>query len=173
MRALIGIVFIDFRGITEALITLLLFGAFVAVSGAESFGTTLDEGTRSTLYVSLAGTATALLGFVLTALAILAALPSSDRMRELKDHPKWNRVPSAYIRASQALLLTVVLCTLGVALDSDATPWKLWEFVSVAAVGLALARVATSLAALDLILHVAQADETGPPNGITIDDPGP
>jgi hypothetical protein len=90
-------------------------------------------------------------------------------MDALKKHPKWDRVPTAYIRASQALLLMVILCTLGVAVDSDKTPWKFWEFLSVATVALALARVGTSLVALDQILAVARAPAPKKP----IVDPGP
>lgn len=169
MRKLAGILFIDFRGWAEAAIVAAVLGGLAIAASSSKFETTLNEATRSTLYVSLAGTGAALLGFVLTALAILVALPSSERMDALKEHPKWDRVPTAYTRASQALLLMVIVCTLGVAVDGGKTSWRLWEFLSAGAVSLALARVTTSLVALDQILAVARAPKV---NG-QIDDPGP
>jgi hypothetical protein len=136
---------------------------------ASNFEETLSEETRSTLYCSLAGTTGVLLGFVISALAILVALPSTDRLDALQKHPKWERVPSAYFRASRALVAAVILCTLGIPLDSASDPWKLYEYGTVVVLALALTRVGASLVALDQILAVARAPATRKP----IDDPGP
>lgn len=169
MRKLSAILFIDYRGWFEALLTVALVVAFLVASGADDFATTLDDQTRSELYGSLAGTSGALLGFILAALAILVALPSSDRLEALRDHPKWPRVPSSYFRASRALLVALVLCTLGIPLDSDRDPWVLWEVVTLAALVLAVVRVAAAVVALDQILSLARAGK----HRKHIDDPGP
>ncbi len=71
---------------------------------ASNFPETLTSGRRGALYGSLAGTSAALLGFVLAALSILIALPSSERMDALRDHPKWERVPSSYFRGEEGVI---------------------------------------------------------------------
>lgn len=169
MRKLAAILFIDYRAWFEAALTAALVGGFLIATGGSDFDSTLDDQTRSDLYSSLAGTCAALLGFVLAALAILVALPSSDRLEALKKHPKWPRVPSSYFRASRALLAALILCTLGIPLDSDTDPWQLWEMLTVVALVLAVVRVAAAVVALDQILAVARA-------GVQtrkLDDPGP
>jgi hypothetical protein len=169
VRKLAGTLFIDHRGLTEAALAAVLAGGFLIATSASNFDQTLDDKTRSTLYGSLAGTCAALLGFVLAALAILVALPSGDRLDALKRHPKWPRVPSAYFRAARALLATLIVCTLGIALDSANDPWKVWEVLTVVLLSLALTRVTASVVALDQILAVARAPKPKPP----INDPGP
>ena len=169
MRKLAGIAFIDYRFVTQLVITVAGVAAFVIATGQSNFEETLDAGTRSTLYVSLAGTSAALLGFVLTALAVIVGLPSTGRIDDLREHPKWQRIPSAYFRASRALLVLLIVSTLGLALDSARDPWEVWEYFTVAAAAWAVGRVAASLVALDQVLAVASA----PPRKPGIDDPGP
>jgi hypothetical protein len=98
VRRLAANVFIDHRGKLEAVIAVVLVLAFLFATDAKDFTATLDTTRRGALYGSLAGTAGALLGFVLTALAILVALPSSERLEALRSHPKWPRVPSEPIK---------------------------------------------------------------------------
>jgi hypothetical protein len=169
VRKLAGILFIDHRTSVELALSAAGVGGFLIASGASNFPETFDEGTRSALYISLAGTSAALLGFVLTALAILVALPSGERLDALQRHPKWPRVPSAYFRASRLLLATLVVCTLGVALDNAEDPWEVWEAITTGVVVLALVRVTASVVALDQILAVARAPEAKK----RIHDPGP
>lgn len=169
MRRLAAICFIDHRVAGEVGLTIALVVAFMVASGPASFDETMDEETRSTLYGSLAGTSAALLGFVLAALAILVALPSTERLDALRRHPKWERVPGAYFRASRALLAVLVLATLGIAVDSATEPSTLYGALTVIAVSVALVRVAAAVVALDQILAVARAPEPKKP----VDDPGP
>ena len=169
MRKAAGILFIDYRGWFEAILTAALAGSFLIATGGRDFETTLDDQTRADLYGSLSGTTAALLGFILAALAILVALPSSERLASLREHPRWPRVPSSYFRAARALLAALLLCTLGIALDSDTDPWKLWELLTVIALGLAVVRVAAAVVALDQVLAVARATTRAK----EIDDPGP
>jgi hypothetical protein len=90
-------------------------------------------------------------------------------MDALREHPRWERVPSAYFRAARALLAAVVLCTLGIAVDSDKSPWQLYEAATVAVLALCLVRVAAVLVALDAIIGVARQHE---PLARRVDDPG-
>jgi peptidoglycan/LPS O-acetylase OafA/YrhL len=156
-------VFIDFRAATELVLTAVLVASLLVSTTADNFNTTLDKQVRSTLYGSLAGTCAALLGFVLAALAILAALPSTEQLEKLQGHPKWPRVPSAFFRAARALLGALVLATLGIALDSDKDAWHLYEVATVVVLSLALVRVAAAVAALDSVLAVARTMKKAAP----------
>jgi hypothetical protein len=130
---------------------------------------------RSSLYDPLSGATGTLLGFVLAALAVLIALPSTERIEKLQGHPRWALIPSTYFRAARALLLALVLCLLGLPLDSGRDPWISYEAAVVIALTVSLVRVAAGLVALDQILAVAQADQKGSlqPSSNQIDDPGP
>lgn len=171
MRRQAGNLFIEHRGKVELVAVGLLVAAFLLVTGAGNFEETLSAARRGQLYGSLASTAGALLGFVLAALSILVALPSTERIEALRHHPSWPRVPSSYFRAARALLYALVLCTLGIALDSAKQPWLAYEVAAVVVLALALVRVATAVVALDQILAVARQRE--PLQQGQIDDPGP
>lgn len=170
MRRHAGNLFIEHRGKVELVVVAMLVGAFLLATGASNFDETLKDGRRGQLYGSLAGTAGALLGFVLAALSILVALPSTERIEALRKHPSWPRVPSSYFRAAAALLLVLILCTVGIALDSAKKPWVPYEVATVAALAWALARVVTAVVALDQILTVAR--QRTPRQASPINDPG-
>lgn len=167
-----GNLFIEHRGKAELVAVALLLAAFLAVTGADNFDETLTDPRRGQLYGSLAGTSGALLGFVLAALSILVALPSTERIEALRKHRSWPRVPSSYFRAARALLYVLVLCTLGIALDSAKAPWVAYEAVTVVALALAFVRVVAAVVALDQILTVARQREPLRSRP-AIDDPGP
>jgi hypothetical protein len=169
VKRIAGLLFIDHRGKTELAAVVLLVGAFLASTSSNNFDETLTTAHRSSLYGSLAGTAGSLLGFVLAALSILVALPSSERLEALRSHPKWARVPSAYFRAARALLAAVVLCSLGIVIDSADSPWQLYETVAVGVLGLALVRVTAAVVALDQIVGVAKERQ---PLRSAVNDPG-
>lgn len=171
MRRHAGNLFIEHRGKVEIAAVVLLAGAFLVTTGIGNFEETLSEGRRGQLYGSLAGTSGALLGFVLAALSILVALPSTERIEMLRRHHSWPRVPSSYFRAARALLYALVVCTLGIALDSAKQPWLAYESATVVVLALALVRVAAAVVALDQILAVAR--QRAPLQQPRIDDPGP
>jgi hypothetical protein len=147
---------IDHRGKLDLLVPLVLVGAYLGSAQSRSFDAVLAPAPRSSLYGSLAATTGALLGFALTALAILIALPSTERLEALRMHPKWPRVPSAFLRAAWALLVALILCTLGITLDAGARPAQAYEAVAVAALALALVRVVGAVIALDAVMGVAR-----------------
>lgn len=171
VRRQAGNLFIEHRNWVEAIAVTVLVGAFLASTLFDNFAETLKDDRRSDIYTSLASTAGALLGFVLAALSILVALPSTERIEALRGHPSWPRVPQSYFRAARALLGAVVFCTLGIPLDSAEQAWLAWEVATVVVLVLALVRVATAVVALDQILVVARQHE--PRVERPIDDPGP
>ena len=175
MRRLAGNLFLDHRVLTEAIVVGAIVIAFLLSTGDHNFDSTLNAAMRANLYIAMSAATGSLLGFVLAALAVLVALPSSGRIEQLQAHPRWPRVPGAYFRASRALLGALIICLLGLPFDSGAKPWVLYEVAAVLALSLALVRVAASVVALDQILAVAEADQRKlkPASTSQIDDPGP
>jgi hypothetical protein len=166
VRQAAGVLFIDWRTCTETVLVGALTMAYFLSTNAHGFDASMSSSARAALYASLAGTSAALLGFVLAALAVLVALPGGDRIEALRTHPKWPRVPSAYVRASLALLASVVVCTLGIVLDGGSSAWQLYEAITVVVVAFALVRVLGSVVALDQILSVASTTGPAPPRAI-------
>lgn len=170
MRRIAGNLVIEHRGKLDVLAVLLLAAAYFVSAQSKSFASVLAPPVRASLYGSLATTSGALLGFTLTALAILIALPSTERLEALRRHSKWERVPRSFFRAAWALLLALILCTLGITLDAGSVPAQAYEAIAVAALALALIRVVGAIVALDHVMGVAR--NTAPLRR-PIDDPGP
>jgi hypothetical protein len=170
LRRHAGNIAIDHRGKLDLIVLAVLVGGYFAGAQSKSFDVVLTPTTRSSLYGSLATTSGALLGFTLTALAILIALPSTERLEALRSHPKWERVPRAFFRAAWALLIALVVCTLGITLDDGVDPAKIYEAITVATLAVALVRVMGAIIALDHVMTVAR--NTAPMRK-PIADPGP
>jgi hypothetical protein len=161
---------IERRGVLDIAVPVVVTGAFIWDAQSHSFKAVLSTSGRSALYISFAATSGALLGFTLTALAVLVALPSTDRMRALQKHPQWDRVPAAFFRAGWALLIVLVIGTIGIVIDAGGVPAKAYEAVTVFFVVLALVRVAGAIVALSAVMGVARNPA---PLRQPIDDPGP
>lgn len=146
---------VDYRTSTELVLVGAICIAFFIFSESSCFDTSLPKSTRSDLYGSFAGTSGALLGFVLAALAVLVALPTTDRINALRAHPKWPRVAQAFFRASRALLLALIAATLGMAIDAGKDPLQWFELGVVAILSASLVRVLATIAALDIIVELA------------------
>jgi uncharacterized membrane protein len=170
VRRIAGNLVIDHRNKLDVAVPVLLVGGYLAAAESKSFDGVLSAPTRSSLYGSLATTSGALLGFALTALAILIALPSTERLEALRRHKHWERVPKAFFRAAWALLIALILCTLGITLDAGSKPAEAYEAVTVAALTLALVRVVGAIIALDHVMSVARNPAPLPR---PINDPGP
>jgi hypothetical protein len=168
-RRLAGNIVIDYRVALDVAVPVIVTVGFIATAQSDSFKAVLTAPGRSSLYTSLAATSGALLGFALTALAILVALPSTDRLEALRGHPSWPRVPGAFFRAGWALLIVLVISTLGIVIDAGAVPAKAYEAVTVFFVTLALVRIVGAIVALSLVMGVAR---TTAPLAQPIDDPG-
>jgi hypothetical protein len=175
VRVFAGKLLLDYRVGFEVALLAAVLAAFGLSSRAANFDATLDKAMRADLYGALAATAGTLLGFVLAALAVLVALPTTERIVKLQEHPSWPLIPSTYFRASRALLAALLLCLLGLPLDSGTKPWLLYELLTLAALTLSLIRVLAAAVALDQILGVAGADKSsaGRASSRRIDDPGP
>jgi drug/metabolite transporter (DMT)-like permease len=156
VRRIAGNIFVEHRGWVELVAVALSVAGYLLVTGDDQFVDTLTIARRGEMYSSLAGTAGALLGFTLAALSILVALPSSDRLDILKKHHSWPRVISSYFRAASALGLALVLCSLGIPLDSGSEPWVAYEVVVIAVLVFAAVQAVTAVVALDQIVHVAR-----------------
>ncbi len=170
VKRVLGNLFVGHRTKLDLAVAIVFALAFLVDTKTESFDAVFAADTRASLYNSLATTSGALLGFSLTALAILVALPSTERLDALRAHPHWTRVPQAFFRAAWALLLALMLCTLGIALDDGSTPARAYEVLTVASLGLALVRVVGAIVALDHVMGVARNTA---PTRKKIDDPGP
>ena len=169
-RRAAGNLVIDHRGKLDLAAPAIVVAAYLVSARSNSFDAVLGTPTRSSLYGSLAATSGTLLGFALTALAILVALPSTQRLEALREHPQWERVPQAFFRAAWALMIALALCTLGITLDAGSRPAQGYEAVTVAALALALVRVVGAVIALDQVMGVARNPA---PVRRPIDDPGP
>lgn len=171
MRRLGANLFIEHRNWVDVGLVAVLVVVFLLATGSKHFASDFTASLRGQLYGSLAGTSGALLGFVLAALAILVALPSSDRIDILRAHHSWQRVPSSYFRAAAGLLAALILCTVGIGADAGDKPWVPWEAATVAVLAHALSRVIGAVFALDAVMAVSQQrTPTGPK---PVDDPGP
>jgi hypothetical protein len=157
-------IFVDHRVRSELLlagaVTASAAGAVMAV-GISDYEDALVAATRSNLFLSLAGTSAALLGFVLAALAILIALPSGERLSALQRNRNWQRLPDTFLRASRALLLALLVCTACVAVDSAKEPRWWLEAPALAVVVVALVRVFACAVVLESLVGVVVADRTG------------
>ena len=96
----------------------------------------LTGGTRSDLYGSLAASSGAILGFLITSLSILVALPARAALSRLQKLPAWELLLRALLVAAVLAALALVLSTVGLAIDRHDNP-KQWLEAPVAAVAVA------------------------------------
>lgn len=59
----------------------------------------------------------------------------------------WPRVTSSYFRAAAALGLALILCSLGIVLDSATKPWVVYEVLVVAVLSFAVVQAVTAVVA--------------------------
>jgi hypothetical protein len=128
----------------------------------------LPQDLRASAYQALAGVVGALLGFVLAALAVLIALPTGERLRELESTTEWDRVPGGFMTSARALLLSVVLVIVALLVDSCPGPRWWIELPLLALLAVSLVRVVAALALLDALIAVVLAERRAPPR---IEDP--
>lgn len=98
---------------------------------------TLDEGTRSNFYMSLAGTSGVLLGFALAAITVFTGLGSGRGMDFLRGTPGFAYTRNVFMGAIWAFAFATVSMTAMIVADSAKEP-KEWLEVGAAGV-LALA----------------------------------
>jgi hypothetical protein len=91
---------------------------------------------RGNLYASLSATSGALLGFAITSLAVLLALPRGEAVERLRALRAWRLLTQALLIAAALLACALISSTLALAIDS-ARPGTLWLQVPVAAFSVA------------------------------------
>lgn len=126
---------------------------------------TVGEDTRSDLYISLAASAAALLGFVIAAASILAALGSGRRVRWLRRQPDFQKTRSLLMGAMHALAVATVLFTVLIVTDTakDGCVW--WEAAGAAVLTLVLVRLVWLFWLLDKLLHLSMQDDEDEDDG--------
>lgn len=168
VRRIAAFLFLDYRNWIEYGLSAVGVGTLALVGDSPAAQSHLDADGRASLYGSLAATSGALLGFVLAALAILVALPPTERLDALKAHPRWHLVPSSFFRSGRALLASLVIATLGIVVDNGKSPKHIFELIVAGISVLALVRVASAMVALDQVVHVANNRK---PRQEIVDDP--
>lgn len=152
---------VDKRGRVEALAAAAAAGIVVAIealTARQSRADAFPPATRDALYISIAATCGALLGFVLTALAILLALPQGARLTQLQRNNDWAKVPETFLRAARALLLALVIVTAAMAVDNATSPRPWIEVPLAACLSVALVRVVANVVVLGSLVRVASGD---------------
>jgi hypothetical protein len=96
----------------------------------------MEPGLRRDLYGSLAATSGALLGFAITSLAVLFALPRSDAVERLRKFRAWTLLNQSLLVAAALLAGALISSTLALAIDSG-SPGCLWLQIPVTAFSVA------------------------------------
>lgn len=91
---------------------------------------------RRDLYGSLAATSGALLGFAITSLAVLFALPRSDVVERLRKFRAWTLLNQSLLVAAALLAFALIFSTLALAIDTG-SPGCLWLQIPVASFSIA------------------------------------
>lgn len=121
----------------------------------------IEPGARRDLYISLAGTSGALLGFVITSLSILLALPSGKAVDRLRTFGAWRLLTQTLLVAAGLLAGVLVFSTLGIPLDGD-TSGCLWlEIPTFALVLAAGAELLVGGIAFAMVIHEAAVSDKG------------
>lgn len=113
--------------LADTILTLSVIAGFTAVSiyggFTEDLSHALDE-RRSALYTTIAAITGSLLGFVLTAISIIAAFLQLPRFTQLRKSRALPDLFKIYFRTAQVLAMTTIWSIFGLIVDTDAS--QLW-----------------------------------------------
>src|SRR6266511_3656964 len=157
----VGTLLIDRSPWSDAVLVLVVLGLFLGWAlTTEPIGrtATLPAGTRSAVYISIAATSGALLGFTIAALSVLLALPSGPRLKFLQGTAAWSKVPRVFVRAAWMLGLATLVFTAGIVVDDDARPCVAMEAIAIPVVTSAVLRVAASVLLLGRLVRYSFED---------------
>lgn len=146
---------------TDVAVAAALVGAFLLwalTTKATGRAATLPAGTRSAVYISIAATSGALLGFVITALSVLLALPSGRRLSFLRGSKAWPKFPAIFVRAAWALGAATVVFTAAIVVDDDRKPATLMEAIGIVVGSSAVLRVTASVLLLSRLVKYSFED---------------
>lgn len=119
----------------------------------------LSADVRRDLFGSLAATSGALLGFIVTALSILVALPRGAAVERLRKFDAWRLLTRALLTAAALLLATLVLSTLALAIDDDARGNQWLEIALATLTSAALAVLVVGGTAFGMVISEAASEE--------------
>jgi hypothetical protein len=126
---------------------------------------TIDEQTRSALYISLAATAGALLGFAITAITILLTLGGGRRIEWLYRNETFDYVRKIFFGAIHALAFTTIYFSAMIVADTAEEPKPPFETAAVFFLVLALLRVYRVVRLLSDLLELAIKDQRDQQSG--------
>jgi hypothetical protein len=104
-----------------------------AASGSPVLLAGSDRTTRTAFYSALASATGALLGFAVTALSILVALPSRPAIEALRRYSAWKALHWLLLTTAGLLALTLVLSLVGTVYDVESASHGLFAHVAFAA----------------------------------------
>lgn len=127
------------------------------LSGQQLLGR-LDEETRGTLYLSLAGTNGVLLGFGITGITIFTSLGSGRGMDFLRGTPGFAYTRTVFMGAIWAFAFGTVMMTVMIVADSARHPREWLELLAAAALALVVLRTWALLWLLNKLLDQVLKD---------------
>jgi hypothetical protein len=157
----LGTLLIDRSLWTDVAVGAVLLGAFLGwalTTKATARDATLPPSTRSAIYISVAATSGALLGFVITALSVLLALPSGRRLGFLRGSKAWPKFPGVFVRAAWVLGAATVVSTAAIVIDDNAKPSTVTEGFGIGAASSAVLRVAACVLLLGRLVQYSFED---------------
>jgi hypothetical protein len=111
------------------------------------------KGDRLSVYNAVAAATGALVGFALTALAILIALPDTPKVEELQTLRAWEVLPRMILNTAAILTLALVFSIYGLAEDTAVHQDRTLEGLFIGSVASGLLGLATSGLAFALVIR--------------------
>jgi hypothetical protein len=136
-------------------------GSFVVAEVVWSGPTLLPavgDATRGDLYISLAASAAALLGFSITAGSILLSLGTGPRIDWLRDQAEFQQTRHIFMRAIRALAMATIVFTALILADAGRTGTLWLELPGVLLGVLVLIRLERVIWLLDQLLRISIQD---------------
>jgi hypothetical protein len=137
-----------------AFIVTIAFVLWVARYGGDRIVADVLHGNRSAIYGTLASIAGSLLGFAITAMAIILGFVPLERMAVVKESTHYNDLWQTFTSAIRALALATIATLLGLVLDRDASPLRWLVYLCVFAILLSLLRLARCVWVLEKVIRL-------------------
>lgn len=118
----------------------------------------VSSGARSALYISIAASSAALLGFAITATSILLVLGAGARVSWLREQPEFQQTRGVFMYAIYALALATVIFTALIAIDTGQVGAWFLEAPAAGLLAFVITRLAWVLWLLDQLLRISLAD---------------
>ncbi|HEV8264491.1 MAG TPA: hypothetical protein VGQ06_06040 [Gemmatimonadales bacterium] len=130
------------------------FVFWVERCGGEAIVTDVLHGQRSAIYGTLASIFGSLLGFAITAVAIVLGFVPLERMSVVRESVYYDDLWRVFTSAIRVLALATVTTLVGLVLDRDASPALPLVYVCVYATILSLLRLLRCVWILEKVIHL-------------------